>query len=78
MIPQSVVPHWDDLGTELDLDDGVLATINQNANQRPVTDCAKQMLIAWWTTQAGANPNQLITALKKIDQNNYAARLEKG
>ena len=48
------------------------------ANQRDAEECSGIMLQRWWDAHSNPNVAELITALRGIQQNNYAQQLENG
>ena len=79
LIPQAVVPKWEEFGIELGFSYGEIDTISENAVHKAVERSSMEMLQAW-EQQLGsaATPDKLIAALQTIEQNRYAAQLQNG
>ena len=79
LVPQAAVPKWEEFGIELGFSYGEIDIISGNAGQKAVEKCSTEMLQAW-RQQLGsaATPDKLIAALRTIEQNSYAAKLQNG
>lgn len=79
MVPKEAISKWEELGIELDLEDGDLELINDNVDQKANDKYALQMLRKWKKQQnEAATPEKLIKALQDLKQNSYAAELQEG
>ena len=79
LTPQEAIPKWEEFGIELGFSYGEIEIISQNAIQRSVESCSLEMLSRWKEqTGRAATPDELIKALKAIEQNRYAAQLQDG
>ena len=78
MIPAVVVAKWEDFAIGLGFEYGEVDKLKRSASQLDVQECSEKMLRRWWNAQSNPNVADLITALKGIEQNNYAHQLEQG
>ena len=78
MISQSIVAMWEDFAIELGFSYGEVSVFKKMGSQRDVEECSRIMLQRWWDAHSNPNVAELITALRGIQQNNYAQQLENG
>ena len=76
-VRKDVSTKWYDLGLELleQEDEKKLNEIKSN-NPSDVGECCKEMFQLWLRKSTNATWNQLIQALKEVDLNNLAAKIE--
>lgn len=71
-----IATHWNDLGTELLKENYVHELKNIETNYRDVKIRCKAMFKYWLQVDCDANWNQLINALKRINQHALAFRIK--